>query len=102
MQHRQFRDFPTLLSPGDVLVVNDSRVMLARLIGQRSNGRPAELLLVHPEPDGTWLAMVHPGGKLKAGRTIGFGRDAAAEVTDVDAIHPGYGFLSENAHFADV
>jgi S-adenosylmethionine:tRNA ribosyltransferase-isomerase len=83
MQHRQFRDFPTLLSPGDVLVVNDSRVMLARLIGQRSNGRPAELLLVHPEPDGTWLAMVHPGGKLKAGRTIGFGRDAAAEVTDV-------------------
>jgi S-adenosylmethionine:tRNA ribosyltransferase-isomerase len=83
MQHRQFRDFPTLLSRGDVLVVNDSRVMLARLIGQRSNGRPAELLLVHPEPDGTWLAMVHPGGKLKAGRTIAFGRDAAAEVTDV-------------------
>jgi S-adenosylmethionine:tRNA ribosyltransferase-isomerase len=83
IQHRQFRDFPTLLAPGDVLVVNDSRVILARLIGQRSNGRPAELLLVHPEPDGTWLAMVHPGGKLKAGRTITFGDDAQAEVMEV-------------------
>jgi S-adenosylmethionine:tRNA ribosyltransferase-isomerase len=83
IQHRQFRDLPTLLVPGDVLVVNDSRVILARLIGKRSNGRPAELLLVHPEPDGSWLAMVHPGGKLKAGRTIAFGSDAVAEIMDV-------------------
>lgn len=83
IQHGQFRDFPSLLEPGDVLVVNDSRVILARLIGQRPNGRPAELLLVHPEPDGTWLAMVHPGGKLKAGRTIAFGEDAQAEIMDV-------------------
>lgn len=83
VQHRQFRDFPALLAPGDVLVVNDSRVILARLMGRRSNGRPAELLLVHPEPDGSWLAMVHPGGKLKAGRTIAFGPDAVAEVLGV-------------------
>jgi len=83
IQHRQFRDFPSLLAPGDVLVVNVSRVILARLIGRRSNGRPAELLLVHPEADGSWLAMVHPGGKLKAGRTIAFGDDAVAEVSDV-------------------
>jgi S-adenosylmethionine:tRNA ribosyltransferase-isomerase len=83
IQHRQFRDLPALLVPGDVLVVNDSRVILARLIGQRSNGRPAELLLVHPEPDGSWLAMVHPGGKLKVGRSIAFGSDAVAEIMDV-------------------
>ncbi len=83
IEHRQFRDFPTVLAPGDVLVVNASRVILARLIGRRSNGRPAELLLVHPEPDGTWLAMVHPGGKLKTGRTIAFGEDTTAEVVDV-------------------
>jgi S-adenosylmethionine:tRNA ribosyltransferase-isomerase len=83
IQHRQFRDFDSLLEPGDVLVVNDSRVIRARLIGRRSNGRPAELLLVHPEPEGTWLAMVHPGGKLKAGRTITFGDDAQVEVMDV-------------------
>ena len=83
IEHRQFRDFPALLAPGDVLVVNASRVIPARLIGRRSNGRPAEVLLVHPEPDGTWLAMVHPGGKLKGGRTIAFGDDATAEITDV-------------------
>ena len=83
IEHRQFRDFPALLAPGDVLVVNVSRVILARLIGRRSNGRPAEILLVHPEPDGTWLAMVHPGGKLKSGRTVAFGDEAVAEVTDV-------------------
>jgi len=83
VEHRQFRDFPALLAPGDVLVVNTSRVIPARLVGRRSNGRPAEILLVHPEPDGTWLAMVHPGGKLKGGRTVAFGDDAVAEVADV-------------------
>ena len=81
--HRAFRDLPALLEPGDVLVRNVSRVIAARLAATRSNGRPAELLLVHPEPDGTWLVMVHPGGKLKAGRTVRFGDDARAEVVAV-------------------
>lgn len=81
--HRQFRDFPGLVEPGDVVVVNASRVIPARLIGRRENGRPAELLLVHPEPDGTWLAMVHPGGKLHVGRRVRFGDDATAEVEHV-------------------
>jgi len=81
--HRAFRELPTLLEPGDVLVRNVSRVMAARLAATRSNGRPAELLLVHPDPDGTWLVMVHPGGKLKAGRAVRFGEDATAEVVEV-------------------
>jgi len=81
--HRRFRDFPTLLDPGDVLVLNTSRVIPARLHGRRDNGRPAEVLLVHSEPDGTWLAMVHPGGKLKAGRRVYFGDEATAEIVDV-------------------
>ncbi|MBI2536333.1 MAG: tRNA preQ1(34) S-adenosylmethionine ribosyltransferase-isomerase QueA [Gemmatimonadetes bacterium] len=83
IEHRRFRDFPTLLAPGEVLVVNASRVIPARLIGRRSNGRLAEILLVHPEPDGSWLAMVHPGGKLKTGRTVAFGEDTVAEVAEV-------------------
>ncbi len=70
--HRRFADLPELLTPGDVLVLNVSRVIRARLLGTRDNGRPAEILLVHAEPDGTWLAMVHPGGKLKAGRRVWF------------------------------
>jgi S-adenosylmethionine:tRNA ribosyltransferase-isomerase len=73
VSHRSFRDFPSLLDAGDVLVVNTSRVLPARLMGRRDNGRSAEILLVHPEPDGTWLAMVHPGGKLKVGRKVWFG-----------------------------
>ncbi|MDH4045154.1 MAG: tRNA preQ1(34) S-adenosylmethionine ribosyltransferase-isomerase QueA [Gemmatimonadota bacterium] len=78
LAHRAFRDFPTLLHPGDVLVLNTSRVIPARLHGVRDNGRPAEVLLVHAEPDGSWLAMVHPGGKLKVGRRVVFGEAAGA------------------------
>jgi len=78
--HRSFRDLPGLLRRGDLLVRNTSRVIPARLTGVRDNGRPAEILLVRPEADGAWLAMVHPGGKLKAGRTVRFGDDATAEI----------------------
>jgi S-adenosylmethionine:tRNA ribosyltransferase-isomerase len=83
IRHAAFRDLPRLFATGDVLVRNTSRVMPARLIGRRENGRDAEVLLVHAEPDGSWLAMVHPGGKLKAGRTVRFGDDAVAEVVEV-------------------
>lgn len=81
--HRTFRDFPSLLEPGDVVVLNTSRVVPARLIGRRDNGREAEILLVHAESDGTWLAMVHPGGKLKVGRRVFFGDEAVLEIVDV-------------------
>lgn len=81
--HKRFADFPKLVDPGDVLVINTSKVVPARLIGERDNGRPAELLVVHAEPDGTWLAMAHPGGKLKPGRIVRFGDEARAEVVEV-------------------
>ena len=81
--HRRFSEFPSLLEPGDVLVLNTSRVIPARLRGVRENGREAELLLVHAEPGGTWLAMVYPGSKLGVGRTIRFGDDALAEIVAI-------------------
>jgi S-adenosylmethionine:tRNA ribosyltransferase-isomerase len=81
--HRSFRDFPDLFSAGDVIVVNTSRVIPARLRGTRQSGSEAEVLLVHPEPDGCWLAMVHPGGKLRPGRTVHFGSDSWAEIVDI-------------------
>ncbi len=83
IRHRMFPEFAELLAPEDVLVINTSRVIPARLFGTRENGREAEVLLVHSEPDGTWLAMVHPGGKLKVGRTVRFGDDALATVVRV-------------------
>ncbi len=83
IEHHTFRDFAALPDPGDVVVLNVSRVVPARLIGRRSNGAAAEILLVHEESDGSWLAMVHPGGKLKEGRTVEFGTDARAEIVEV-------------------
>ncbi len=78
--HMRFGDLPRLLRPGDLLVVNESRVMPARLRGRRAGGGAAEVLLVHEEADGTWLAMVRPGSRLRPGRSVRFGQDGAAEV----------------------
>jgi len=78
--HRGFRDLPALLAPGDVLVVNTSRVIPARLRGQRAGGAPAEVLLLRRDGEGTWLALGHPGGKLKPGRRVVFGPGAEVEI----------------------
>ena len=83
IRHTGFTDFVDLVAPQDVLVLNVSRVIPARLYGKRESGNSAELLLVRALPDGTWLAMGHPGGKLKPGRTVRFGDDSAAEIVAV-------------------
>ena len=82
-RHLYFRDLPSLIPPGDLLVINTSRVIPARLHGKREGGQDAELLLVRERGDGTWLAMAHPGGKLKPGRRVSFGADSAAEIVEV-------------------
>ncbi len=83
MRHLRFAELVTLVAPEDVLVLNVSRVIPARLRGTREGGAAAELLLVRELPDGTWLALGHPGGKLKPGRRVRFGDDSAAEIVDV-------------------
>ncbi|HKW40480.1 MAG TPA: tRNA preQ1(34) S-adenosylmethionine ribosyltransferase-isomerase QueA [Gemmatimonadales bacterium] len=80
IRHGSFPDLIELLAPEDALVLNVSRVIPARLRGTRGSGASAELLLVRELPDGTWLAMGHPGGKLKPGRQVHFGSDSAVEV----------------------
>ena len=80
VRHLAFPDLVSLIAPADVLVLNASRVIAARLHGRRERGGPAELLLVREEPDGTWLALGHPGGKLKAGRRVTFGEDSIAQI----------------------
>jgi len=82
-QHRHFRDLPQLIPPGDLVVINTSRVIPARLHGKRETGTAAELLMVRAMPDGTWLAMGHPGGKLKPRRRVTFGDDSAVEIVEV-------------------
>lgn len=79
--HTRFRDLPDLLQPGDLLVLNNTRVIPARLYGQKSSGLPVEVLLLEPQPsdvtpiDGfstQWLALVKPGRRLKPGARIWF------------------------------
>ncbi|MGI8908926.1 MAG: tRNA preQ1(34) S-adenosylmethionine ribosyltransferase-isomerase QueA [Candidatus Sumerlaeaceae bacterium] len=87
VSHRSFSDLPGYFSPGDVLVLNDSRVLRARICGRRANTSGAvELLLLErasvPGQSGDcWSAMARPAKKLKEGERILFGDDAlSAEV----------------------
>src|SRR5260370_31117297 len=80
MRHLRFADLLALVAPGDVLVLNVSRVIRARLRGTRDGGAAAELLLVRELPDGTWLALGHPGGKLKPGRRLRLGAHTPALI----------------------
>lgn len=71
---RQFQDLPSFLRPGDLLVVNNTRVFAARLIGRRLPGGGAAecLLLRRLDGNGVWEALVHPGQRLKEGARLEF------------------------------
>lgn len=80
--HRSFAELPSLLRPGDVLVVNDTRVFPARLIGTRlPGGGAAECFLIRPasDPD-TWIALVHPGQRLREGSRMVFQRSGTSDT----------------------
>ena len=78
-----FADLPALLSPGDLLVLNTTRVRHARLLGTRPSGAPAEVLLIHPEADGSWVAIGKPGSALRPGRRVDLGGGLAVETVEV-------------------
>lgn len=82
-EDRQFADLPGLLAPGDVLVLNSTRVRHARLLGHRPSGGPAEVLLIHPGAGDTWIAMGKPGSALRPGKRITLDRDAWVETVEV-------------------
>ncbi|MBI3965762.1 MAG: tRNA preQ1(34) S-adenosylmethionine ribosyltransferase-isomerase QueA [Chloroflexi bacterium] len=79
--HRHFHDLPEHLRPGDLLVVNDSRVIPARLLGRRSTGGAVEALLVHERATGEWEALVRPGRRVRPGETLHF-ESVTATVLD--------------------
>lgn len=69
--HLQFHNLPTLLRPGDVLVMNDSRVIPARLHGQKiGGGANSQMLLLEETNEGHWWAMLRPGKRLPIGTRI--------------------------------
>ena len=83
--HRRVSDLPELLGPGDVVVVNDTRVLPARLRMRRATGGAVEVLLLHERDDGDWEALVRPSRRLRPGEVVApdtAGAEASVEIRD--------------------
>lgn len=84
IEHCHFFDLPQFLRPGDCLVLNNSRVLPARLIGRRPTGGAVEILLLVDKGGDIWECLVRPGKKLRTGARISFGDgQLQAEITEV-------------------
>ena len=83
-EHRHFYDLPDYLRPGDCLILNNSRVLPARLLGHRLPGGGAcEILLLIDRGENTWECLVRPGKKLRTGARVSFGDgQLTAEITE--------------------
>ncbi len=68
--HRMFRDVPSLLNPGDLLVVNDTRVSAVRILGRKATGGEVEFLLMKEIADGVFEALIKPAKRAKPGTVI--------------------------------
>ncbi len=79
----RFDHLPDLIPPGDLLVINTTRVRHARLLGTRASGGPAEVLLVHPATGDAWIAIGKPGIALRPGKRITLGPGASVETVEV-------------------
>lgn len=89
-QHRHFYELPQFLRPGDCLVLNDSRVLPARLLGHREpSGGVAEVLLLIDRGEKRWECLVRPGRKLKPGQKLSFGDGTLLSATVLEALPGG-------------
>ena len=86
LRHGSFRELPELLRPGDCLVMNDSRVIPARLFGRRPTGGSVEVVLLRDMGGDEWECMTRPGRKTPPGTRLTFGGgELAATVTRSEA-----------------
>lgn len=88
-EHRVVRDLASLVTGGDLIVVNDTRVRSARLFARRASGGAVELLLLERLADGSWRALVRPASRLKPGEALlieGGGLVARALERDGDGV----------------
>jgi S-adenosylmethionine:tRNA ribosyltransferase-isomerase len=84
MEHRHFYDLKDYLHPGDCLVLNDSRVIPARLFGTRPTGGAVEVVLLKDLGDNRWECLSRPGKKMRPGTSVSFGQgELTAQVEDV-------------------
>lgn len=82
IEHRHFYDLPAYLRPGDCMVLNDSRVIPARLFGVRPSGGVTEVVLLRDLGDKRWECLCRPGKKMRVGSTVSFGDGELNAVVD--------------------
>ena len=82
VDHRQFSGVTEILKPGDLLVMNDTRVSAVRLFGQKSTGASIEALLIKELAPGRYEALAKPGKRLKVGAEVEFGDGLTATVVE--------------------
>lgn len=78
----QFTALPRFLRKGDLLVLNNTRVFPARLLGRTSTGASIEIFLVREHDGGTWETLARPARRLSVGKQLVFGESLTAEVTE--------------------
>lgn len=89
VSHHHFRDILDYLRPGDCLVINNTRVIPARLIGtKKETGAHVEILLLRRKKDDIWETLVKPGKKLRPGAEVTFG-DGSLTATILDVVEGG-------------
>lgn len=93
--HHRFYELPEFLEPGDCLVLNDSRVLPARLFGKRITGGAVEVVLLKDKGDGVWECLTRPGRKTKTGTELIFG-DGELSAQVVDEVEGGNRLIKFN------
>ena len=97
LTHRHFYDIVDYLRPNDTLVVNNSRVIPARLLGHRPTGGVVEVLLLRDTGNDTWECLTKPGRKTQIGQEIFFG-NGELTATVVDALEDGNKMVQFHYH----
>lgn len=83
-EHRVFAEIEDFLHPGDVLVLNNSRVIPARLLGKKETGAKVEAVLTEKLGGGLWKAIVRPGSKIKPGNVLLFNKISCKVIEHCD------------------
>ncbi|MBM4399443.1 MAG: tRNA preQ1(34) S-adenosylmethionine ribosyltransferase-isomerase QueA [Candidatus Cloacimonetes bacterium] len=84
ISHHHFYDIGDFINSGDVLVVNNTKVIPARLYAKKENGTPIEVFLLHKLQSNIWKCLVHPGKKLKKAQLLSFAHDLSGFISQAD------------------
>lgn len=94
IEHHIFHDLPDFLEPGDLLVINNSKVLPARLVGTKvPTGAVCEILLLHQVKGDTWECLAKPGKRLQPGTTVSFG-DGSLTATIESTMEDGNKYVT--------